>query len=54
MEVPLNKSEIILSDLMIRIIEDPELSDKYSNGLKRAEDFSYKKIIKDWEKILDK
>jgi hypothetical protein len=39
---------------MIKIIEEPKLSDKYSNGLKRAEDFSYKKIIKDWEKILDK
>jgi hypothetical protein len=51
-EVPLNESEKMLSDLMIRIIEDSALRKTYSHGSGRAEDFSHKKIIKDWDEIL--
>ncbi|MBP1945334.1 glycosyltransferase [Methanobacterium petrolearium] len=51
-QVPLNESEKMLSDLMIRIIEDSSLRKTYSHGSGRAEDFSNKKIIKDWDEIL--
>ena len=51
-EAPLDKSENILSDLMIKMIEDPVLREKYSNGQKRSEKFSYKKIIKAWDDLL--
>jgi len=51
-QTPLDESENMLANLMNEIIENSELRDKYSNGQKRAEEFSYKRIIKDWEKLL--
>jgi len=53
-EVPLNKSENMLSDLMINIIEDPVISEKYSNGRRMSEKFDEEEIMKDWEKLLIK
>ena len=41
----------MLSDLMIRMIEDSKLRKKYSKGLKRAEDFDVKKIIEKWDSL---
>ena len=51
-EVTLNKSENILSDLMVKIIEDPVLRKKYSNGQRMSEKFDEEEIMKDWEKLL--
>ena len=51
-EMPLISQEKQLSDLMIKIIEEKNLEKKYSNGLKRAEEFDINKIIKKWEKII--
>lgn len=51
-EKELDNAENILSNIMIKIIEDPDLRKKYSNGLKRAEDFDKDKIINKWENII--
>lgn len=51
-EVPLNSSEEILADLMIEIIEDPKIREKYSKGSRIAQNFHKDKIIKEWETIL--
>lgn len=47
------EKEKILSKLMIKIIEDPEIKNKYSNGIKRAKDFNVKNIIPKWEKLIN-
>ncbi len=52
-EKELDNAEIILSNLMIKIIEDPDLRKKYSNGLERAKDFDKDKIINKWEKLFN-
>lgn len=51
-QTPLDESENMLANLMNEIIENSELRETYSNGQRRAEDFSYKRIIKEWEKLL--
>ncbi len=51
-EVPLIKEENVLADLMIKIIEDEELQNKYSNGLLQAENFDEKKIMAQWNELL--
>ena len=53
-EAPLNKSENMMSDLMIKIIEDPVLRKKYSNGQRMSEKFDEEQIMKNWENILFK
>ncbi len=50
-EQPLLDEEKLLSDLMIKMIEDSKLRKKYSKGLKRAEDFDVKKIIEKWDSL---
>ncbi|WP_321421866.1 glycosyltransferase [uncultured Methanobacterium sp.] len=51
-ESPLNESEKMLSEMMIKIIKDPDFKEKYSNTRELANNFSYKKIVKEWEEIL--
>lgn len=51
-DIKLNDEEDELAEVMIKIIEDSELRNKYSNGLIRAKDFDIKKIIPQWEKII--
>lgn len=50
-EEKLDASEKMLSQLMIKILEDSELRKKYSKGLNRAKDFDVGKIIDEWEKL---
>ncbi|WP_424355162.1 glycosyltransferase [Methanobacterium sp. MBAC-LM] len=47
----LNNKEQILSDLMIKFIEDPNLRNNYINGLKRAKNFDKNLIMDKWEKL---
>ncbi|NYB52439.1 MAG: glycosyltransferase [Methanobacteriaceae archaeon] len=51
-ELPLTEDEHIFSDMMIKIIEDPDLKVKYSNTRELASNFSYKKIIDQWDNLL--
>jgi len=51
-EKPLMEEEQILSNLMIKMIEDEDLRKRYSNGLERAKDFDIEKIMEEWEKII--
>ena len=51
-EVPLIKEEDVLADLMTKIIEDEEVQNKYSNGLLQAENFDEKKIMAQWNELL--
>jgi len=53
-EAPLGKSENMMSDIMIKIIEDPIFRKKYSNGQKMSEKFDEEEIMKKWEKLLKK
>ena len=51
-ESPLIESEKMLSGMMIKIIKDPDFKEKYSNTSELANNFSYKKIIKEWDDLL--
>ncbi len=51
-EEPLNKVEIMLSDLMIKIIKDEALRSKYSNGRIVSYNFDGERIIISWEELL--
>lgn len=51
-EVPLSKSEDVLANLMTKIIENPNLRKKYSNGRIMAKNFDQEKIIEQWNKLL--
>ncbi len=53
-EIPLNESEELLADLIIRMIEDSDLRKKYSNGQKVAKKFDKHNIIESWNKLLKK
>ncbi len=53
-ERPLNPSEKNLANLMVRMIEDPDLKKKYSNGQVRAEEFDEDQIRTQWNKLLKK
>jgi glycosyltransferase involved in cell wall biosynthesis len=53
-ETPLNESEEILADLMIRMIEDSDLRNNYSNGQIIAKNFDKDNIINQWNKTLKK
>jgi glycosyltransferase involved in cell wall biosynthesis len=52
-EVPLIKEEDDLADLMIKIIEEEELRNKYSNGLIQARNFDTEKILAQWNELLN-
>lgn len=51
-EEPLDESEIMISDLMIKMIEDPEFKQKYSDGSRRSDSFDTDIIIKKWQTLL--
>lgn len=51
-EAPLNKSEEILSNSMIKIMEDCDLRKKYSAGQFRALNFDEKNILNQWNELL--
>ncbi|HTX61481.1 MAG TPA: glycosyltransferase [Methanobacterium sp.] len=51
-EEDLDKSELILSELMIRFIEDSSMGEKYINGRELSQNFDGKIIIKKWEELL--
>jgi glycosyltransferase involved in cell wall biosynthesis len=53
-EAPLNESEDMFSNIIIKLIEDPDLRKKYMNGRKMSEKFDEEKIMKSWEHILTK
>ena len=53
-KIPLNESEEILADLMIRMIEDSDLNKNYSNGRVIAKSFDKDNIINIWNKLLKK
>jgi len=53
-EAPLDLSEKILCNSMIKIMEDSDLKKKYSAGLIRAQNFDEKKIINQWNNLLKK
>jgi len=50
----LSNEENVFANVMIKIIEDPDIRNKYSNGLIRAKDFDEKKIIQQWENLINK
>ena len=50
----LSDEENVFANVMIKIIEDPDMRNKYSNGLIRAKDFDEKKIIQQWENLINK
>ena len=50
---PLIKEENMLSDLMILIINDELLRDKYSNGQKMAYNYDKDKILGHWKDLLN-
>ncbi|WP_456472559.1 glycosyltransferase [Methanocaldococcus sp.] len=52
-EEPLIEEEKLLAELMIRMIEDEKLRERYSNGLERAKDFDVEKIVKEWERVIE-
>lgn len=47
----LDKTELMLSNIMIKLIEEPELRKKYSHGFNRAKNFDKNIIIDKWEEI---
>lgn len=47
-----DKSEIMLSSLMIKMVENPKLKEKYLNGVERAKDFDREIIIKNWIELI--
>lgn len=51
-EVPLTEPEKMLSDLMIRILENPHFRKKYSKGKVLTDNFDQEKIISQWNKLL--
>jgi hypothetical protein len=44
----------MFSNIIIKLIEDPDLRKKYMNGRKMSEKFDEEKIMKSWEHILTK
>lgn len=53
-QVSLDESEDMLADLMIKLIEYPDVKEKYENGMERALEFDKTRIILEWEKLFDK
>ena len=53
-EAPLNESEDMFSNLIIKLIEDPDFRKKYMNGREMFKKFDEEKIMKSWEHILTK
>ncbi len=51
-EESLDESEIMLSKLMIKIIKNRSLKEKYSDSRILSDDFDEEKIIKSWEGLL--
>ena len=49
---PLDKSEIMLSELMIQFIEEKGLKERYSKGRNKSDDFDAENIIRTWEDII--
>lgn len=52
-EDKLDAKEKILSDLMIKFIEDPKLRKDYTKGLNRAKNFNKDVIMDKWEEIFN-
>ena len=50
----LSDEEKILANMMIKLIKEPNLKNKYSNGFKRAQDFDEDEIISKWENLINK
>ncbi|ODS41482.1 MAG: glycosyltransferase [Candidatus Altiarchaeales archaeon WOR_SM1_79] len=46
---PLTKQEKDFAELMIEIMENNELGERYKKGIERARDFDIEKTIKEWE-----
>lgn len=42
----------MFKNIMIKMIEEPQLQKKYSNGLERAKNFNEDEIVDQWEEIL--
>jgi glycosyltransferase involved in cell wall biosynthesis len=53
-EVSLIEPEQILADIMIEMIEDPDLRKKYAHGHSITRNFAKEKIITQWKKLLKK
>jgi len=53
-EEPLNESENMLSDLMIKMIVEAELTEKYRNGNRISGKFDIECILDEWEELLKK
>ncbi len=53
-ERPLSSLEENLAYLMIKMMKDPDLKKKYSNGQVRAEEFDEHQIINQWNELLKK
>ncbi len=53
-EVSLIESEQILADIMIKMIEDPDMREKYAQGHLITENFAKEKIITQWNRLLSK
>ncbi|HOI71138.1 MAG TPA: hypothetical protein PLC38_02505 [Methanobacterium sp.] len=51
-ELPLLEPEKMLSELMIKMIEDNDLKERYANGSERSDNFNIDNIIKKWEIML--
>lgn len=51
-EKPLNKSEEMLADTMIEMLENSDLQKRYSRGIEFAREFDKNKMINFWENII--
>ncbi|MFA0832545.1 MAG: glycosyltransferase [Methanobacterium formicicum] len=51
-EVSLSESEQILSNIMIKMIGDPDIRKKYTHGELITQNFSKEKIVTQWNKLL--
>lgn len=49
---PLNRSEEMLAESMIKMIESPDILKRYSKGVEFARHFDKNKIIKYWMNII--
>lgn len=51
-DTPLKEYEDMLAELIINMMENPDLRDKYAHGRDMAGNFDKNKIIDEWEKLL--
>lgn len=50
---PLNRSEDIMADSILRMVEDPTLVEKYSKGFKFIKKMDKNKIMEEWYKTIE-